>query len=130
MSDVRPDLTLDEKIQRKLKREMGDRGKGRSCGEPASSISPQSSDGDNGEEDREAIRKLLMEKRKNMPVTKHISDSMKMKMNAEDLAKLEMDELLEEEGTPKGWSCNKCTFLNENVDHLACTMCGAPRYKT
>jgi hypothetical protein len=39
---------------------------------------------------------------------------MKMKMNAEDLAKLDEDDFSEEEeeAKPKGWECAKCTFLN------------------
>ena len=118
-------LTLDEKIQRKLNRETGGRRKGgKRRGELAFSMPPQSTD-----DDREAIRKALMEKRKDMPMTKHLSASAKMHMSAKDLAKLlEDSDEEEEEAPPKGWGCEKCTFVNENMDHLACSVCGAPRY--
>ena len=120
-------LTLDEKIQRKLNRETGGRRRGgkRRC-DLASSLPPQSSL--EGNDDREAIRKALMEKRKEMPMAKHLTASAKMQMSASDLAMLEEDSEDEEEAPPKGWECEKCTFVNENMDHLACSICSAPRY--
>jgi hypothetical protein len=123
-------LTLDERIQRKLDRETGGRRRrGSKRTELSFSMPPESSA--SSDPDREAIRQSLIEKRKNMPVSKHLSASMKMKMNAEDLAKLDEDDFSveEEEAMPKGWECAKCTFLNENMDHLACSICSAPRYK-
>ncbi|KAL7508853.1 hypothetical protein ACHAXN_005927 [Cyclotella atomus] len=138
MSDDRPTLdkqssnaalSLDEKIQRKLDRETGGRRRGNISerGKLALSMPPQASGGGGSEDpDREAIRKSLMEKRKNMPITKHLSASMKMQMTAEELAKLAEDS---EEEEVKGWECQKCTFVNENMDHLACSVCSAPRYK-
>ena len=122
-------LTLDEKIQRKLNRESGGRRKGgKRRGELSFSLPPQSSSAEGGDADREAVRKALMEKRKDMPMTKHLSASAKMHMSAKDLAMLMEDSEEEDEAPPKGWECEKCTFLNENMDHLACSVCGAPRY--
>ena len=122
-------LTLDEKIQRKLNRETGGRRRGgKRRGELTFSLPPQSSSAEGGDEDREAIRKALMEKRKEMPMTKHLNASSKMRMSAENLSKLLEDSEDEEEATPKGWGCEKCTFVNENMDHLACSICSAPRY--
>jgi hypothetical protein len=119
-----PALSLDEKIARKLKENSGRR-KGGQRGQLSFSMPPQAGGG--SDPDREALRNALMEKRRNMPVGKHLTASMKMQLNAEDLAKLEEDS--EGETEVKGWECDKCTFVNENMDHLACSVCGAPRYK-
>ena len=117
-------LSLDDKIQRKLDRETGGRRKGGRRRDNALTFSmpPQQS----ADPDREAVKKALMEKRKNKPVMKHLSASMKMSMTADDLANLEED-LEEEKEEVKGWTCETCTFVNENMDHLACSVCGAAR---
>lgn len=118
-------LSLDEKIQRKLDRETGGRRKGgRRRGDLSFSLPPQQSADPCS--DREAVKKELMEKRKNKPVMKHLSASLKMSMTAEDLANLEEDSEEEREEV-KGWKCETCTFVNENMDHLACSVCGAAR---
>lgn len=84
------------------------------------------------EESIDHIRRSLIEKRKNMPITKHLTASMKMTLNKEELANLATVDFSgdeEEETKRKGWDCTKCTFLNQNEEHLACSVCGAPRYQ-
>jgi uncharacterized paraquat-inducible protein A len=84
------------------------------------------------EESIDHIRRSLIEKRKNMPITKHLTASMKMTLNKEELAKLATEGFSDEGGEEtkrNGWDCTKCTFLNQNEEHLACSVCGAPRYQ-
>jgi rubrerythrin len=130
-------LSLDEKIQRKLRSESGARRVGRRPGNMTMSLPPGSvnfNESDAAEDGGDApskddVRKALLEKRKEGRVAKHLCASLKMSMNhAAFLNNMSFSDSEEEKEETKGWECKKCTFLNRNEEHLACSVCTAPRY--